>query len=67
LSIGVQALRHFRNLTLATIYGAILSAVLVALACFVHEPMWMIASVIGGECVAIVVVIRILRRYMPNV
>jgi O-antigen/teichoic acid export membrane protein len=66
LSIGVQALRHFRSLTLATIYGAILSTVIVAVACFVHEPMWMIASVIGGECVAILVVLRILRRYLPK-
>ncbi len=62
LGIGVQALRRFRDLTLATIYGAILSAVFVALACGVREPTWLVASVIGGECVAIAVVISVLRR-----
>ena len=62
LSIGVQALRRFRELTMATIFGALVSVVLVALACAINESTWLIASVIGGECVAVLVVIRILRR-----
>ena len=66
LSIGVQALRRFRDLTLGTIYGALLSVALVVVACGVNEPAWLIASVIGGECVAILVVIRILRRHSTN-
>lgn len=66
LGIGVQALRRFRNLTLASIYGAIVSAVLVALACAAKEPAWLIASVIGGECVAIMVVLGILRNHLPE-
>lgn len=63
LGTGVQALRRFRHLTIASIYGAVLSAMLVAAACIINEPLWMIASVIGGECVAIAVVINILRQY----
>lgn len=66
LSIGVQALRRFRELTLGTIYGALLSVVLVAVACVLDQPMWLIASVIGGECVAILVVTRILRRHLSE-
>lgn len=62
LSIGVQALRRFRDLTLATIAGAVLSVAVIALACFAHESAWLIASVIGGECLAVLMVIRILRR-----
>lgn len=62
LSIGVQALRRFRELTMATLFGALVSVALVALACAVNESTWLIASVIGGECVAVLVVIRILRR-----
>lgn len=65
LGTGVQALRRFRDLTLATISGAIVSAALLALACMAEEAKWLIASVIGGECVAVIVVIRILRRYLP--
>ena len=63
LSIGVQAMRRFRDLTLATIWGALLSVVLVALACGVQQPMVLIAAVIGGECVAILIVLKIMRRH----
>lgn len=62
LSIGVQAMHRFRELTLATIYGAMVSVVIVALACGINAPSGLIASVIGGECVAILVVAGILRR-----
>lgn len=66
LSIGVQAMRRFRELTLATIYGAILSVAIVAVACYALQPNWLIASVIGGECVAIFIVVRILRKRFPS-
>ncbi|MEO8411112.1 MAG: hypothetical protein ABI478_11115, partial [Propionivibrio sp.] len=62
LSIGVQALRRFRELTLATIAGALVAALLLAAACLASEANWLIASVIGGECVAMLIVIRVLRR-----
>ena len=62
LSIGVQALRRFRELTLATIAGAMVSAVLLVAACLATESNWLIASVIGGECVALSIIVRVLRR-----
>lgn len=67
LSIAVQALRRFRDLTLGTIFGALVSAVVVALACMFKQPAWLVGSVIAGECVAIVVVIKVLRRHLPPV
>ena len=66
LSVGVQALRRFRELTLATIFGALVSVVLVAVACLMNESTWLVASVIGGECMATLVVIRILRHPVLN-
>lgn len=62
LSVGVQALRRFRELTMATILGALLAVAFVVLACALDQSTWLMASVIGGECMAIVVVIRILRQ-----
>lgn len=62
MSVGVQALRRFRELTLATIYGAVASSCVVAVASMADQPSWLIASVIGGECVAMIVIFGILRR-----
>ena len=62
LGIGVQAMRRFRELTMATIAGAAVSIVLVTGACFARQPAWLIAAVIAGECVALAIVISILRQ-----
>lgn len=62
LGIGVQAMRRFRELSMATIAGATVSLVLTALACFSGKPIWFIAPVIAGECLAMAIVLGILRR-----
>ena len=62
LGIGAQALRRFRELSMATIAGAAVSLVLVGVACALGRPGWLIAPVIAGECVAMIFVLRILRR-----
>ncbi|MBL8481974.1 MAG: hypothetical protein JNJ60_07260, partial [Rhodocyclaceae bacterium] len=61
LATGVQALRRFRDLTMATLYGALLSALLLAAVCAAAWERGLIASVIAGECVALAVVAAILR------
>ena len=62
LGIGVQAMRRFRELTMATIAGAAVSLVLTAAACYAGQAIWLIGPVIAGECVALLIVLRILRR-----
>lgn len=62
LGIGVQAMRRFRELSMATIAGAAVSLVLTALACYSGKPIWFIAPVIAGECLAMAIVLGILRR-----
>lgn len=62
LGIGVQAVRRFRPLTLATIGGALVSVLILALVCAFDQPRWLPASVICGECMAILLVVRILHR-----
>ncbi len=61
LGVGAQALRQFRKLTLATIYGALISALIVMLACLLGQSAWLLVSVIGGESLAILLVARILH------
>lgn len=65
LGIGVQAMRRFRELSMATIAGASVALVLTALACFSGKPIWFIAPVIAGECLALAIVLGILRRRAP--
>lgn len=62
LGIGVQAMRRFRELSMATIAGAAVSLALTALACFSGKPIWFIAPVIAGEFLAMTIVLSILRR-----
>lgn len=66
LGIGVQAMRRFRQLTSATIFGAIVSSLMVGLTCLLQQPTWLITSVIVGECVAIVVILSIFRTHLPK-
>jgi len=62
LGIGAQAMRRFRELSMATIAGAAASVVLVGVACALARPGWLVAPVIAGECLAMLIVMRILRR-----
>ncbi|MFT3850651.1 MAG: hypothetical protein QM739_18840 [Propionivibrio sp.] len=62
LGIGAQALRRFRALSMATIAGAAVSLALVGVACALGRPGWLVAPVIAGECVAMLFVLRLLRR-----
>lgn len=62
LGIGVQAMRRFRELTMATIAGAAVSLALTAAACYAGQAIWLVGPVIAGECVALLIVMRILRR-----
>lgn len=61
MSVAVQAMRRFRELTLSTIYGAFLSMLIVVVACLFTESSWLLASVFFGECMAISVIVGILR------
>lgn len=61
MSVAVQAMRRFRELTLSTIYGAFLSMLIVVVACLFTESSWLLASVFFGECMAISVIVGILK------
>ncbi|WP_101048416.1 lipopolysaccharide biosynthesis protein [Macromonas nakdongensis] len=66
LSVGVQSLRRFRELTAGTIYGAVVSMLIVVSASVLEWSSWLIASVIVGECVAISVILAILKSYLKS-
>ena len=65
LGIGIQAMRRFRELTLATVAGAALALALAGVICFTGRATWLVGPVIAGECLALLIVIRILRRPAP--
>ena len=65
LGIGIQAMRRFRELTLATVAGATLALALAGVICFTGRATWLVGPVIAGECLALLIVIRILRRPAP--
>lgn len=66
LGIGIQAMRRFRELTLATVAGAALALALAGVICFTGQPAWLVGPVIAGECLALLIVTRILRRPAPT-
>ena len=65
LGIGVQAMRRFRELTTATVAGGAVALALTGAACIAGKPAWLIGAVVAGESLALLVVIRILRRPAP--
>jgi len=62
LGIGIQAMRCFRELTMATVAGAALALALAGVIGFTGQPAWLVGPVIAGECLALLIVTRILRK-----
>ncbi|WP_028117096.1 lipopolysaccharide biosynthesis protein [Ferrimonas senticii] len=59
-STAVQAQNRFQELAMATIWGALLSLLVLVLVGLVNQPQWVIAGVLAAETLVLLYVLRLL-------
>ncbi len=65
-SAALQAMKDFRILAMASIYGAVISGVLVALLLIFTRPEWTLFGILGAEAFMAVFIARVLRRRLAD-
>lgn len=65
-SAALQAMKDFRVLAMASVYGAIISAVLVCLLLFFYSPASTLLGIIAAECFMAVYLIRIMLNHLKK-
>ncbi len=65
-SAALQAMRDFRILAMASVYGAIISGVLVSLLLYFVNPEFTLLGIMAAECFMAVYLIRIMLRHLDR-
>ncbi len=65
-SAALQAMKDFRVLAMASVYGAIISGVLVSLLLYFYNPASTLLGIIAAECFMAVYLIRIMLNHLKE-
>ena len=65
-SAALQAMKDFRVLAMASVYGAIISGVLVSLLLFFYNPASTLLGIIAAECFMAFYIIRIMLHHLKE-
>ncbi len=65
-SAALQAMRDFRVLAMASVYGAIISGVLVALALYFFNPETTLLGILAAECFMAVYLTRVMLNHLKK-
>ncbi|WBA81509.1 hypothetical protein [Endozoicomonas sp. GU-1] len=63
-SVGVQAMNCFKPLAFATIYGSLVSGIVLLSVCLINQPIWAIFSLLSGEMIALFYIVIVIKKYI---
>ena len=65
-SAALQAMKDFKVLAMASVYGALISGILVALTLYLYSPETTLFGILAAECFMAVYLIRVMLQHLKN-